>query len=164
MWGGPQASGSSCSSLPCKVCSPSTLAVYNSAQRTFSAFCHQLGIMTLYPVNERLVCRFMAQLAEEHLEHHRNKIRHGLGDPFQLRSMPVLEYGSRLERVSPPRPRLPITPVVLMILKTAWPQKGDPDGIMLWAATCTGIFWILESRRIYITGIKLRPGSPPRPQ
>ena len=144
-----------------KDVAPSTLAVYNSAQRRFSAFCHQLGIMTLYPVNERLLCRFVAQLAEEHLKHRTIKaylsgirffqIKDGLGDPFQHKAMPLLEYvmtGIKREQArggEPPRLRLPITPDVLRILKTAWLQKGDHDGIMLWAAACTGFFGFLRA-------------------
>jgi len=67
--------------------------------------------------------------------------------------MPLLKYvltgkktGAGYREGEPPRPRLPIiTPDLLRILKTAWLQKGDPDGIKLWAAACTGFFGFLRA-------------------
>ena len=53
--------------------------------------------------------------------------------------------GEQARAGEPSRPRLPITLDVLRILKTAWLQKGDPNGIMLWAAACTAFFGFLRA-------------------
>ena len=90
-------------------------------------------------------------------------------DPF-LKGFPLLDYTVKgikrvqAERGVKPRPRLPITPLILKTLKAAWvpgtqvsssmPGKDPPpssgrdergDGIMLWAAACTGFFGFLRA-------------------
>ena len=48
-------------------------------------------------------------------------------------------------------PRLPVTPEILLKIKTAWEHKGlDKDKVMLWAAFTTCFFGFLCSGEIYL--------------
>jgi len=48
-------------------------------------------------------------------------------------------------------PRLPVTPEILLRIKTAWEHKGlDKDKVMFWAAFTTCFFGFLRSGEIYL--------------
>ena len=115
-----------------------------------------------FPLKEDTLCRYVAHLSTEHLKHCTIKsylsalrfvqIQQGLGDPFQQTSMPLLEYvlagikRTQARSSAPPKPRLPITPQLLGKLQQQWVLKPPTqEGLMLWAAACTGFFGFLRS-------------------
>ena len=82
-----------------------------------------------------------------------SQIIQGLPDPFVAR-LPLFDCAlkgikrAQVEGGAPSKPRLPITPPLLRILKVAWippVSSPDPDGLMLWAASCTGFFGFLRA-------------------
>ena len=120
------------------------------------------GIREPYPVDEELLSQFVAFLGQQNLKHRTIKcylsgirfsqIHLGLGDPFQNKAMPRLEYIlTEIKQVqaragTPPTPRLPITPALLEGLRGVWLKPSvPPDHIMLWAAACTGFFGFLRA-------------------
>jgi len=78
---------------------PSTARVYATGQRRYLSFCRETSSVPL-PLSEHKVCLFVAQLADDGLQHssikgylsaiRRMQIVDGLGDPF-VASWPVLE-------------------------------------------------------------------------
>ena len=115
--------------------------------------------MQPWPLTERLLCMFVAQLGKENLTHQSIKcyisavrflsVSTGHGDPFTLGAFPVLQYVLRgVKRIPKPpaRTRLPVTPSILRIIKAQWtPQSDDVDYLMLWAACCVGFFGFLRA-------------------
>ena len=75
----------------------------------------------------------------------------GFGDPFAGKSFPRLDYvlrgikRSQAASGSQSRPRLPITPPILVKLFKAWDSAANPDAIMLKAACCLAFFGFLRS-------------------
>ena len=128
---------------------PATLRSYKSGQKRFLQFCRDAGLQP-WPLTERLLCMFVAQLGKENLTHQSIKcyisavrflsVSTGHGDPFTLGTFPVLQYVLRgVKRIPKPpaRTRLPVTPSILRIIKAQWtPQSDDVDYLMLWAACC----------------------------
>ena len=119
------------------------------------------GVATPYPLQEDTLCRYVAFLAKEGIKHRSIKsylsgircrqIQQGLGNPFAT-TLPRLEYVlTGIKRVevrgsNAPRMRLPITIDILQRLYEVW--LGQPvwaEGVMLWAAACTGIFGFLRA-------------------
>ena len=101
----------------CRFChlglAPSTHKAYKAAVNRFSLFCAKFGFNDPFPVNESLLCRFVASLAQEGLALNTIKtylagIRHaqvikGLPEPRQLDSMPrlrLLQSGVARNRVA----------------------------------------------------------------
>ena len=64
----------------------------------------------------------------------------GHGDPFSPGAFPCLQYvlrGIKRPPRPPARPRLPITPALLRVIKAGWATgPADPDKVMLWTACC----------------------------
>ena len=135
--------------------------LYKSAQRRYLSFCELASITQPYPLREETLCRYVSFLADQSLKHRTTKsylsgirfaqIHQGLKDPFAEKTMPLLEYTllgvkrAQAKQLPAPKPRLPITPVILAHLQAKWTQPATAEGLMLWAAACTGFFGFLRT-------------------
>ena len=149
---------------------PATARVYATSQRWYLAFCRSSRLTPL-PTSEHQLCLYVAHLASGGLQHssikgylsaiRRLQIVCGLGDLFAA-SWPLLECtlkGVKREQakraVTRPRPRLPVTPAILRLLRQFWErEQHNPDHIMLWAACCTCFFGFLRSGEITVPSAK----------
>ena len=154
---------------------PATNRVYKSAVNRFSAFCAKYKVTHPFPVDELLLCRFIASLAREGLSPATIKtylagVRHaqimrGLPEPKQTGSMARLKLvqagvaRDRLNRgISSTDRRLPITARVLSGLISHWatPTEAsfDPaivfDNTMLKAAATLCFFGFFRSGEITV--------------
>ena len=115
---------------------PSTLRTYQSGQRRFLRFCTDSGRQPL-PLSEHTLCLFVAHLASQGLvpqtiKSYLSAIRYfnvmvGHGDPFIPGAFPLLQYAVRgIKRAprSPSRPRLPLTPSLLLSIKSHWEPRA----------------------------------------
>lgn len=144
---------------------PSTHQSYESAKRRFLQFCKQANFNPL-PLNENLRCRYVAYLAEEGLSPRTIKpylsaVRHlqvamNLPDP-KIGEMARLEQvlkGAKREYVKKnpdKRERLPITPDLLIKMKSIWSKDPSKfDNIMIWAACCLCYFGFLRSGEVTV--------------
>ena len=131
---------------------------YRSGIKRFLSFCSQFNC-TPFPLAEQTLCYFVAHLLMSCLSY--NTIRlylaavrfaHiilGWPDPL-LPSLSLLHYTLRgIRRTTPSvtRPtRLPVTPVVLLLLRKSWSSiPMNFEHTMLWAACCLGFFAFLRS-------------------
>ena len=136
----------------------STHKTYQSALRRFGAFCSLYSILSPFPVSEAILCYYATylacqQLAPRTIKTYLAAIRHmqitlGLPEPREFSSLPrlrLIQTGiqcTHMQRsTTPPRVRLPITPVILGRMKDYWSARPrEPDIGMLWAASCLGFF------------------------
>eukprot|EP00731_Ephydatia_muelleri_P006682 Em0003g930a len=134
----------------------STRNTYRSGSDRYIRLCATLGI-TPFPVSERSLSLFAASLYRDGLAGSTAKTRHPICTDFlwgNIGSMPHLEYvlkGFRKLAVGKPRPRLPMTPPILMKMWDIWsrvPERGDAS--MLWAASCMCFFLFLRSGEIVV--------------
>ena len=116
----------------------STHKAYKVAVNRFTAFCAKFNVVNPFPVDELLLCRFVASLAQEglspstiksYLAGVRNaQISKGLPEPDKACTMPrlkLLQAGVAKARATGETPssrkqRLPITPVILNGILSAW--------------------------------------------
>ena len=135
---------------------PSTQRTYGAALRRFHSFCIKFNIASPFPVTERLLCSFLAFLADDglapqtgtaYLAAVRNmQISLGLPDPRDSSSMPILKRvqagikRARLAKNIPPRIRLPITTPVLEQVRVALDQSAHPQKVLIWAVACVAFF------------------------
>ena len=130
---------------------------YRSGQSRFLRFCLEAGLQSL-PVSEQVLCCFVAKLGTESLSYQTIKcylsaVRHysimaGHGDPFNPGAFPVLQYvlrGVRRAPRPPARPRLPITPKILRLIKSQWTPHGGETDFVMWAACCVGFFGFMRA-------------------
>ena len=113
---------------------------------------------------EQNLCNFAAYLASSGLAHQTIKcylsavkhlqIESGMGDP-SMSNMPKLEYVLRgikrelSKKRHASKPRLPMTPNILLKLRAVWEEKATAfDHIMLWAACCMCYFGFLRSGEV----------------
>ena len=83
-----------------------------------------------------------------------------MGDP-QISTMPKLEHVLRgikkehSKQANITKPRLPMTPNILLKLRSVWEEEASNfNHIMLWAACCTCYFGFLRSGEISIPSDK----------
>lgn len=82
------------------------------------------------------------------------QIEAGLSDPFAMGSFPRLQYvlkGIKREKRTAVKPRLPITPQILMCLRELWlKQGGNADHVMLWAVCTLAFFGCFRSGELTV--------------
>ena len=143
----------------------STHKTYQSALRKFAHFCSTFSIVSPFPVSEALLCYYSSFLACENLTPQTIKtylaaLRHtqvvlGLPEPSQLSSLPRLKLVQagiqRAHALSQctSRIRLPITPAILLKLRSYWNSlPTSPDRTVLWAAATICFFGFFRSGEI----------------
>ena len=144
---------------------PSTQNCYDSAKRRFLHFCNNTGLSPL-PLRENSLCRYILFLADEGLSPKTIKSYLSATRHFQVTmNLPNPKMGemARLEQLikgakreyakrnHETRVRLPITPDILLKLRSVWSRDAkDFDRIMLWAACCLCFYRFLRSGEITV--------------
>ena len=148
---------------------PSTARTYRTAVTRFSAFCAKFRVVRPFPVDELLLCRFLAALAKEGLapatlRTYLSGIRHaqitrGLPEPSRsgLPRLKLLQSGVARDRANrgggPPRQRLPITPQLLGNILEAWAREATRSAhskAMLSAAATLCFFGFFRSGELTV--------------
>ena len=140
----------------------STRKTYESAVRRFGSFCSKYSIMNPFPVDESILCYFVAfftmdGLASQSIKSYLAAICHtqieaGLPEPKSLSSCPQLKLilngvaRQRMGHTPPKKPCFPILADTLLGLYTTMAGKVNRDTFMLWAACSISFFWVSSSR------------------
>ena len=134
-----------------------------SGSNRYCTFCSSVSV-TPFPVSEYVLCLFVAHLYQDGLSSATVKsylsavryvqIASGFGDP-RLPTMPRLEYVTKGFRRQSGKGtgarRLPITPQVLLQLRSVWNSHPVPvDATMLWVASCMCFFGFLRSGEVVV--------------
>lgn len=138
----------------------STKKTYNSSQKRYRGFCERAGYPAV-PATRGMLCEFASHLADEGLKYATIKVymagvrnlhvSKGLEDPF-LPTHPgltLLMRGIRRAEARTPgetKPRLPITPAILVRMREVWEKdRENPDIRMMWAACCLAFYGFLRA-------------------
>ena len=137
---------------------PATRKTYSAGIKKYIHFCSLSGITDPLQVSQQILCYFIAYLANNGLSSSTIKtylasIRYMLiahdKSPPAWATMPKLKMVlAGIQRVlafsKQPRPRLPITPLILSQLRSLWLSRAhEYNIIMLWAVCCTCFFaWV----------------------
>lgn len=141
--------------------SPNTRAAYNSGVKAFLEFCLQHRRFTaqqsILPTTEDTLLLFTSYLSlkvspptiKVYLAGVRNlHIEAGVSNPFEnLRLLPRLIRGIKRIYGQERRPRLPITPQILLRFNR-YLQLNYPDHIVLWSAMLIAFFGFLRSSEL----------------
>ena len=129
------------------------------------------SIVSPFPVSESILCYFASflgcqQLSPQSIKTYLSGIRHtqitlGLPDPRQFSSLPRLHLvQAGIQRMytqqngTSKQIRLPITPSILLQLRAYWNQHaGEPDSIMLWAASTLCFFGFFRSGELTLRAL-----------
>ena len=129
---------------------PSTRKTYKSAARRFGSFCSKYSIINPFPVDEPILCYFVAFLTKDGLAPQSIKsylaakrhiqIETGLLESKSLSSCPQLKLilngvaRQRIGHSSLKKPHLSILADTLLGMFRTMARKVDRDMVMLWAA------------------------------
>ena len=144
---------------------PSTHSTYKAAERRYLSFCSNFHITPL-PTTESSLCYFVACLGQQGLAHstirtylsgvRQFQIAHGFKD-LNYEHMPRLCQILKGVRISQGqkgriiRPRLPITPRILRLMKRVWfpsDTNSSYDNLMLWVVSTIAFFGFCRSGEI----------------
>ncbi len=138
----------------------STTKVYHSAQRMYLKFCSRLHLQPL-PASEAVLLLFVAEKAQtvshstikSYLAGIRNlHIMKGYGNP--IADFLRLELAVRgVQRLKPRtrRPRLPITPYILRLIKAALSENLEYNSVLYWAVCCTAYFGFMRCGELLLS-------------
>ena len=138
---------------------PSTQRTYDSAKKRFLTFCSQ-SLLTPLPISEQISCRYVSHLADQGLspksiKSYLSAVRHlqismHMPDPkfSEMKWLEQVMQGIKREyakRSPGKRTRLPVTPDILLKMRKVLERESkDHDAIMIWAACCLVLLWVLE--------------------
>ena len=141
----------------------STRKSYLSARNRYIKFCKNTSLITL-PLTENKLCLFVSHIADSGLKYQTIKcylsglryfqISAGIGDPFNNKSMPRLEYITKgIKKAESENPstraivRMPITPEILQMLKKGMGIPSYYRGHYYdLGRLYIGIFWLPKDR------------------
>ena len=129
-------------------------------------FCSEYYIQNVLPVDEDVLCYFVAYLGKRGLGHGTIKtylaavrslqIDYGFHNPFD-KNMPKLDRILKGVKVSQgkqgraPQRKLPITPKILQQIRSGWHLVGtDYDETMLWAAATVCFFGFMRAGELVV--------------
>eukprot|EP00731_Ephydatia_muelleri_P036077 Em0199g3a len=129
---------------------------YAAGMKRFNQFCNTFALTSPFPVSESTLCYFAVYLAKDNLASQTIKtylaavrdaqIALGMPEPRCQSSLPRLDrIQAGIRRVqaqkgTPPKARLPITPMLLRRLRDHWGSGESGHNEVLWAVACICFF------------------------